>query len=140
MNWILFAISLVIVALIALFYKKRPEACSGIFIVSVIIAMLGVGILTYVGIKSSVDNSNYIIDECIVENKHYKQRRRWSDVNYLDLTWQNEEQKSGSVTLIVDRAFYEAVNIGDEIECEIWYDDDGIVMCKIIEDKKKGSG
>lgn len=140
MNWILFVISLAIVALIALFYKKRPEACSGVFIVSVIIAMLGVGILTYVGIKSSVDNSNYIIDECIVENKHYKQRRRWSDVNYLDLTWQNEEQKSSSVTLIVDRAFYEAVNIGDEIECEIWYDDDGIVMCKIIEDKKKGSG
>lgn len=140
MNWTLFVISLVIVVLIALFYKKRPETCSSVFIISVIVAILGVGILTYVGIKSSVDNSNYIIDECIVENKHYKQRRRSSDVNYLDLTWQNEEQKGNSVTLIVDRAFYETVNIGDEVECEIWYDDDGIVMCKVIKDSKKGSG
>lgn len=80
-----------------------------------------------------------VIDKCVVENKHYAYNFRQPEDNYLDLIWEGQEENN-FITLLVNRKFYETVNVGDSIECEIWYNNDGIVKCKILEENNESSG
>ena len=92
--------------------------------------------------KTRLENGTSTIAECEITDKYTKftpGTKYTASVKryFCEITYINENNEPHKESIQTSSTFYNSVNVGDMIECEVAYDEDGVFYLKPVENTKK---